>query len=381
MTLSARLADAYPSFIGYGYTSCVVCHANAFGGGPLTDYGRALGAVAIAAKPFWNSKISDEELGKRALFFQGPNPEFVKNLRFQANYRGLHYIANLNNSEARSSRFINMQGDVSVVYQTESRRFGAALNAGFVPPPQGGSSHAQTHKKSPVISREHYVTYMPTENLRTYLGLLDMAFGIRHPDHTMASRIYPGVAMNDQTHGLAVHYTRSSGELGLHGFLGNLYEPVSSIRQKGVSLIYEHDVLEKFRLGASLLYSASEVRKRMGGAVHGRLGVGHGSAILGEIGLIRTALIDDEATYGAYIWGQSTVRVMRGLNILFTAEASSRDAFSPSVHSLKAGPSIQYFPTGRIELRSDLWVYRVFGDPRGAQPDDFRLNTQVHLWY
>ena len=49
--LPVKFVHAYPEFIGYGYGSCLTCHYNGAGGGPLSDYGRSLFAVEIAAKP------------------------------------------------------------------------------------------------------------------------------------------------------------------------------------------------------------------------------------------------------------------------------------------------------------------------------------------
>src|SRR5690348_9126957 len=66
-------AQAYPSFIGFGYTTCMTCHYNPHGGGQLTDYGRALFASEIAAKPFWNLSATDDQLANTSSFlFQQP---------------------------------------------------------------------------------------------------------------------------------------------------------------------------------------------------------------------------------------------------------------------------------------------------------------------
>jgi len=49
----SQSAKAYPNFIGHGYTSCINCHYNPFGGGPLTDYARAVAATTISSRNFY----------------------------------------------------------------------------------------------------------------------------------------------------------------------------------------------------------------------------------------------------------------------------------------------------------------------------------------
>src|SRR6185312_17179249 len=60
-------AQAYPEFIAYGYSSCLTCHFNGNGGGPLNDYGRALWSAEIAGRAF-TSKTEDQ-LGQSSGFF------------------------------------------------------------------------------------------------------------------------------------------------------------------------------------------------------------------------------------------------------------------------------------------------------------------------
>jgi hypothetical protein len=81
------------------------------------------------------------------------------------------------------------------------------------------------------------------------------------------------------------------------------------------------------------------------------------------------------------VWGQSTARLLRGLHVLFTAQYYSTDSFHPAARNLLAGPSLQYFPFDRLELRADLWGSRVVGDPSSQPDDNFQINAQVHLWF
>jgi hypothetical protein len=68
LLLLALPALSYPSFVSYGYRSCVTCHFNGQGGGALNDYGRALFSAEIASRAFYSDSVSDEELGERSGF-------------------------------------------------------------------------------------------------------------------------------------------------------------------------------------------------------------------------------------------------------------------------------------------------------------------------
>ena len=60
--LYSKNAKSYPNFIGHGYTSCINCHYNPFGGGPLTVYARAVAATTISSRNFYPDSMTDERL-------------------------------------------------------------------------------------------------------------------------------------------------------------------------------------------------------------------------------------------------------------------------------------------------------------------------------
>lgn len=64
-SISAR---AYPDFIGYGYSSCLTCHFNGLGGGPLSDYGRSLWSAEIASRALYPKSMTDEDIGNQSGF-------------------------------------------------------------------------------------------------------------------------------------------------------------------------------------------------------------------------------------------------------------------------------------------------------------------------
>ena len=380
--VSTRNALAYPSFIGYGYTSCIVCHFNAFGNGPLTDYGRALGATAIADKPPYNRSISDQDLGEQSGFL-GP-VKFPDWLRLSGDYRGMALFNNVG-ADTSSHRFINMQIEGNAVAKLKDDRLIAAITFGTAPPPGGNPATTPDQASKPeyqkFISREHYVSYVVRNNFRLYAGFMDVVYGIRTPDHNAYSRTLNKVAQNDQTHGIAAHLGFSKAEVGVHAFVGNLYQN-SAVRPTGMSVMFEYDVAEKLRLGASALASFSTVRDRELSAIHLRAGIGKGSSALIEMGLVRDAPKGSQSKLGSYIYTQTMTRLLRGLHFLFTGEYKTVDTFRPNPRFFRVGPSVQYFPMQRIELRLDLLGTRSLGVEQEYNPtDSFTVMGQLHLWF
>ena len=366
-------AQAYPSFIGYGYTSCIVCHFNPLGNGPLTDYGRALGATAIAAKPFYQADLDDETLGNQAGFLLG-KVKLPDRLRAQINHRGMGLVSGIGTGSLYSN-YILMQTDASLVAKTLDDRLVAVINAGIYPPPAGGGNPG-------FVSREHYVSYAILPKLRVMAGLMDVAFGIRTADHVASSRTMTKIGQNDQVHGVLLHLGIKGSEFAIHGFAGNLYQTPQSVVPKGASMMFETEVAKQVRVGASGLYSASTIRERKLFALHTRAGLAKGSSVLFETGLVSDNRKNVSPELGNYIYFQSMARMIRGLHWLMTVDYSSQDAFKPHPRRFTVGPSLQRFPTGFAELRLDVWGTRVLDSSALVnQPDSFKILGQLHLWF
>ena len=53
-------AFAYPHFIAHGYNSCITCHYNPMGNGPVNDYGRAVGATMVSSRGFYDDNKPED---------------------------------------------------------------------------------------------------------------------------------------------------------------------------------------------------------------------------------------------------------------------------------------------------------------------------------
>lgn len=367
---SRNSAWAYPQFIAYGYTSCAVCHYNPLGGGPLTDYGRALGATEFSAK--WSSRTSNEELAEKSGFL-GTRSGFLGDyLRPSFDYRGLALMSDL--ADSKDSRWINMQADMNLVILTPSKKYYASGTLGFIPAEKGGETW---------ISREHYIAVRPNKAWGFYGGFMDTAFGTRIPDHTSVVRGGGdlGLGQNDQVHGVMVHHVFDDQQLAAHVFLGNLFQD-SEIRQKGASILYEYDATPRYRVGSSLLYSQSSARKRGAFAVHSREGLKGGAALLAELGLTFNQLSGQEADFGAYGFLQSFQQLTRGLHFFMTLEYLTRSDVGDRFHRIQGGPGLIYSPFQSVEFRTEILGYRpLAGTPDSTTLDSLNFLGQVHVYF
>jgi hypothetical protein len=362
--LCQKSVYSYPSFIGYGYNSCLVCHFNPFGNGPLTDYGRALGATAIAAKPPTAADISDQRLGELSGFLG--STQFPDFLRLSADYRGLQLVT-------PQKRFINMQAEMSLILLANENQSYFIGTLGYIPSSTGTTPNW--------ISREHSVSFKMSEKSRLSLGFQDVVFGIRIPDHTAYSRVLTKLAQNDQVHGATWHIANEKSETGFHLFAGNLYQTPASIRPIGVSLMHEWDLADKVRFGLSSLYSKSQARERILQATHLRAGVGKGSSVMMELGFLMDTPTGSDRAVSNYGLFQSTLKVARGWHFMFVGEYKTAKTFKPSPRIFRVGPAIQYFPMQRLEFRTDFSSTRTLGAETPVEnPDTLTWSAQVHLW-
>lgn len=367
---------SYPNFIGYGYTSCLTCHYNPYGNGPLTDYGRALGATVVADDMWYSKETTLDELGKKSGFlYSEPMNEW---LRPSVNYRGLYFKRDLS-SNVTESEIIHMDANVMMTLRLgpkENRdKFIATATFGYAPRPRNGNNQdVDTYR-----TREHYLGYRINENWGVYAGLMDKVYGIRIPDHIAYSRATTSNTMNDQTHGLLVHYTSPNMDVAFQPYVGNLAEE-ANVRQKGAAATFEYTVNNKLRPGASVQYGKSEFLKAYAYALHARAGFGKGNSVMAEIGQTNEEQIKRGTENQSRYWMvQTHLLAKKGLFVLNTIEYLKANLDQES-KTLRWGPGIQYFIINGVELRADIYNSRIFSD-QSVSDDVWDLTGQLHLWF
>ena len=220
--LLAGKAHAFPHAIGHGYSSCLNCHFNPAGGGPLTDYGRAVSATAFAAVPFYaqgnTPEEKDEYLGSHSGFLGSTTLPYW--LRPGGYFRELHLVSNLG-AESSLTRWITMQAEAHLVLRSRKDGLIAVGSLGYIPTPENPSASQRDSAKS-WISREHYLGVRIGRELGVYAGMMNPVFGIRVPDHSAYLRSKTLLNQNDQSHGLLLHYERETWQSDIHLLAGNL---------------------------------------------------------------------------------------------------------------------------------------------------------------
>jgi len=372
-TIISPAANAYSNFIGYGYSSCLNCHFNASGGGPLKDYGRALAASEISGRLFGGD---DESLAADSGFLGATKLPMW--WRPSLGYRGLY--ASQTMIQSQQNLYITMQGTMTNVIRFDAKdKIIVMADFGYAPTPQEAPKGDPSANKN-WISREYYVKVELSKFSRIYAGFMDKIYGLRVPDHESFARKQTYNGENDQTHGIAFHYAKLPIEIGVNGFVGNLLQD-PDIRQKGGGGTVEYEVAEKARVGLSAMFLQDNYVTVKEGGLISRLGVGTGSSIILENGLIDTTpLATGIDKLGFYSFTQSLLRVDRGFHLLTTLEYYTDNIRANSSRSMRFGPGIQYFPIQRLECRVDTTNVRSF-DPDNVKRDDWSIFSQVHLWF
>lgn len=364
---------AYPQYIGHGYTSCMNCHFNPFGGGQLNDYGRVTGATAISSRAFFPKSWTEENLADFSGFlFKKPTQTW---LRTQVNYRGFEIRHNPGGTQERK-QWMNMQGDIRATLKFgENDKFIISGDYGQTPPPQKGLIDK---KYDNLRSRSHYLGYKINDNYGVYAGMMDKVYGLRIVEHSAYSRVTTLTTQNDQTHGVVGHYLGELWEGGLHVYSGNMSQS-NDLRMKGVSSLIERTVSDIHRLGASIKIEKNEYQNLNSYSIHGRFNLKEGSSLLTEIGQVnkktQNGSDDKISQYGLL---QTYLRPIRGLYVLSNIEYYKNDSTNKD-YLIRWGPGIQYFPAPKLEMRADIYNTRNFSN-NIVQKDSWLFLYQLHLW-
>jgi len=364
---------AYPQFIAHGYPSCLNCHYNPMGNGPLTDYGRTVGATGISSRMLYPSNWSEEKIGSLSGFlFRPPKQDHI---RTQANFRGMQMVQSFGSPNSKSS-WITMQagGQLVLKFLTDDR-LTLVGELGYNPGSTQSRVSGQSDKN--FRSREHYLGYRFNPEFGIYAGFMDKAYGLRVSEHIAFSRVFTDNAQNDQTHGVMLHGIKNGFEGSIHGFVGSLFQS-SDLRQKGVSFQIERDVGEH-RVGVSGLRSSNNYVGITSYAAHSRINFNDGSALMFEIGQVhRKADSGVGGRISRYGLLQTFSKATQGLYLIANIDYGKSD-LSLDQSLLRWGPGVQWFPIQKLELRADLFNSRVFNVNSTTQ-DSWMLLLQTHVW-
>lgn len=364
---------AYLHFVGHGYTSCLTCHYNPYGNGPLNDYGRALSATAISARWGYNDFVPEEKIANRSGFlFKIPKNNYI---RPSLDYRGLYIKRSVGQSNVENE-LIHMQGDASlVVHLNKSRSLFFSGTIGYAPTP--AALEKSSEKVDNYRTREHYLGYRPGGNFGIYLGLMDRIYGLRVPEHSSYSRSINNLSHNDQSHGVQVHFNPKGWEIGAGYYLGNMVQE-DDVRFKGYSTRIDKILSYNSSAGISAQQLSNEYLEQVAMAFHFTGGVGKGSSVVFEAGrTTATSIAKEEETTRDYAFIQSNTHLSRGVYLVQTVEyLKEKDADE----LYRFGPGLQLFPMQRLEVRTEIYNTKSFSSLSSSK-DSWDLLSQMHIYF
>lgn len=371
---------AYPDFIGYGYSSCLTCHYNGNGGGPLNDYGRALWSAEISSRAFYPKSMTDEQIASQSGFFGSWQTPLW--LRPHIKYRGLNDWVNPGGSDAEST-WLQMQAEAGLTVQVdeEGKYLATATWGHVVDPAKYGEG---TDGLNRFLATEYYIRIEAVKTWWLYVGMMEKVFGIRNINHTSYQRTYQGFNVQNDTadgsaysQGLVLQKIEDKWDASLTYFIGNPYDQ-SAFKQKGFSLSGEFEIAEKKRIGASLMTEKSDVLEKNLLAIFYRQGLSKGSSLMLEGGLIKDKPDGGDDAVGSYEMLQTLVELTRGYNIEASVEHYNKEFKSTSPDNWKWMVGMLAFPMPRLELRLDLVNERQLSS-QASQDDTWQIQGQVHV--
>lgn len=370
--LFPQLAAAYPQFIGYKYSSCITCHYNSHGNGPINDYGRSLWSAEIAGR-LWSGGKTEEQLSESSGFLGSTQLPWWIRPGVKSRYL---YLQTRPGNPSSDSRSILMQADANVaLFFDKDQKLSVVGSVGYVPEPlrfQNTSQEVDT-----IISREHYVRWQAQENLWLYFGMLDKVYGLRIINHNAYSRSRTGLAQNDQAHSLIAHYIKENWEWTVDLFGGNLYQD-TELRQKGLSTMFEYDLKPSWRVGGSLLISSNDFIDNQRFAVHSKYGFGYGSALLFELGNIKDSPQNAASKNGYYAYSEIQQKVVRGYHAFLIGQLYKDDMTGSRPDNVKMGLGMLAFPMARMEVRIEVENTRQIYNGAQAPEDVWAILAQIH---
>lgn len=374
------LSWAYPEFIAYGYGSCLTCHYNGQGGGPLNDYGRALWSAEIASRAFFSA--SDEKLAESSGFLGSVPLPFW--LRPHAKYRGMELKQNPNGTGSAPEKYYHMQMDAGATFSSESGKIVASITMGRVVKPEDYFTGRES-AFSRILAREYFLRWQASETWWVYAGLLEKVYGLRNINHAALQRRYQGFnpynnSLDGISHsqGVIVQRVTEKWELAVNYFTGNPNDE-RRFKQKGFSASGEYEIGDKKRIGASVATESSDVLQKKMASIHYRQGVLTNSSLMIEWGLIQDRLASTgKHSSGSYGFLETMVHLTRGYNLVTSVEHYNK-TFEPSEpDNWRWNVGMLMFPLPRLELRVDAQIDR-YVSTQNSQADRWQLMGQVHV--
>jgi hypothetical protein len=234
------VGHTFPEMVRHGYVSCTTCHVSPSGGGALTAYGRSLSKELMST---WSYE-GEENLLHGAV----TTPEWLM-VGGDIRYIQTH----LDNPSVRQGDFFLMQADLELAAQVG--KWTAAVTSGV----EGGP--ATVRNRGQYVSHQHYLNYRPTDELSIRAGKFLTQFGIRSPNHTIVTERGLQFDQGSETYNLELAYISESFDTFFTIITGRPDDPTFD-PEKGASLTFAKNILEKMKVGLSAYRGESNQARR-----------------------------------------------------------------------------------------------------------------------
>jgi hypothetical protein len=186
---------SFPEMVRHKYPSCTSCHVSPTGGGNLTAYGKMSSSELLSTLPI--------DLYEKPREFV---PSFIE-VGGDTRYINANYETGCG---VKTHRKFLMQSDMEISY----------TNGPLV---LSGTTGIYNYTKGKVVpvQRRYYAMLSLLPDLSLRMGKFFPAYGIHHPDHTLASRQYLGFGQGKETMNVEASYRFKHGEIFLTGVNGD----------------------------------------------------------------------------------------------------------------------------------------------------------------
>jgi hypothetical protein len=147
----------------------------------------------------------------------------------------------------------------------------------------------------------------------------------------------------------------------------------------GGSMMFEYEIAEAWRLGVSGLYSLNDYVNNRRFGIHSKTGLGYGSSLLFETGLINDVPKKGNARLGYYVFSQAQQRLVRGYHAFVSGQMYKDDMKTGRPDLMKTSFGFLIFPGFRSEFRLEMENTRQLNTSADVAKEGWGLNAQIHI--
>ncbi|MEK6579613.1 MAG: hypothetical protein AABZ55_10340 [Bdellovibrionota bacterium] len=318
--LYSPFSHAFPEMVRNHYPNCISCHISPNGGGVLSAYGRELSGEVLST---WANE-------SEGLFAHGliRTPEI---LALGGDIRAVQLYENT--AKYVEGRFIFMQADLEAALTLNSYQAVATV----------GSDDGE------LILRRHWLGYRPNDQISFRAGKFLPEYGIKTPDHEIATRKGLGFNENDESYNFEAAWIGDRLNVFGTGIFGRLGKR-SQISEKGFALSGSYTFFDSIKPGMSYLLGSTKDSKRHIAGPWAIFGMTPHLFILSEFDFQWNKSSDAaDFTRGWVDYQRIDYEITQGFHAYLTQEMTKLD-FSTSETTESYGVGIQVFPRPHFEF-------------------------------